>query len=221
MPSRQPELPISRSQDFKCHQSAVQGFSLYPLDALQAKKGNNPQKPETCPSHFSECQCPMVPIPFAVAPAPPRVYIMPSLQPEVPISRSQHFKCHQSAVQGFSLYPLDALQAKKGNNPPKRGTCPSHFSECPSPMVPIPFAVYAAPPGVHIMPSLQPELTISRLQHLKRQQSAVRGFSLYQVDALQAKKGNNPPKQQTCPSHFSNYQCPMVPIWLRHPLGYT
>ena len=44
---------------------------------------------------------------------------MPSLQPELPISRSQHFKCHQSAVQGISLYQLDALQAKKGNKPPK------------------------------------------------------------------------------------------------------
>ena len=69
------------------------------------------------------------------------------LQPGLPIITSQPFKCHQSAVQRFSRYRLDAVQAKKGNEPPKRRTCPSHFCECPSPMVPIPFAVAAAPPG--------------------------------------------------------------------------
>ena len=44
---------------------------------------------------------------------------MPSLQPELPISRAQHVKCHPSAVHGFSLYQLAPLQAKKGNKPPK------------------------------------------------------------------------------------------------------
>ena len=194
MPSLQPGLPISRSQRFKCHQSAVQGFSPYQLDALQAKKGNEPPKRQTCPSQFPECPSPTVPIPFAVAAAPPWVHIMPSLQPGLPIRRSQRFKCHRSAVQGFSPYQLDALQAKKGNEPPKLRTCSSQFSECPSPMVPIPFAVAAAPPGIHIMPSLQPGLPISRSQRFKCHQSAVQEFSPYQLDALQAKKRQRTPK---------------------------
>ena len=212
MPSLQPGLPISTSQRFKCHQSAVQSFSPYQLDALQAKKGNEPPKLRTCPSQFSACPSPMVPIPFAVATAPPRGHSMPSLQPGLPISRSQPFKCHRSAVQRFSPYQLDALQAKKGNEPPKRPTCPSQFSGCPSPMVPIPFAVAAAPPGVHMMPSLQPGLPISRSQPFKCHQSAVQRFSPYQLDALQAKKGNEPPKRRTCPSQFSKCPSPMVPI---------
>ena len=195
MPLLQPELPTSRSQHFKCHQSAVQGVSLYRLDALQAKKAIKPQKCRTCPSQISKCPSPRVPIAFALAAAPPGVQIMPSLQPTLPIRISQHFKCHQSAVQGFSLYPLDALQAKKGNNPPKRGTCPSHFSECQCPMLPNPFVLAAPPPGVHIMPSFQIELPISRAQHFKCPQSAVQGLSLYPLDALQAKEGNKPPKE--------------------------
>ena len=39
-------------------------------------------------------------------------------------------------------------------------------------MDPIPLAVAAAPPGVHIMPSLQPRLPISRLRRLECHQSA-------------------------------------------------
>ena len=145
----------------------------------------------------------MVPIPFAVAAAPLGVHIMPSLQAGLPISTSQPFKCHLSTVQRFSPYQLDALQAKKGNEPPKRLTCPSQFSECPSPMVPIPCAMAAASHGVHIMPALQHGLPISRSEPLKCHQSAVQRFSPYQLDALQAKKGNEPPKRRTCPSQFS------------------
>ena len=48
----------------------------------------------------------MVPNPFAVAAPPLGVHIMPSLQPELPIGRSQHLKCHQLAAQRFSLYLL-------------------------------------------------------------------------------------------------------------------
>ena len=70
-------------------------------------------------TYLRVCPAPMVPIPFAVAAAPPGGHIMPSLQPGLPISRSQRFKCHQSAVQGFSPYQLDALQAERGNEPPK------------------------------------------------------------------------------------------------------
>ena len=167
------------------------------------KKGNEPPKRLTCPSQFSECPSPMVPIPFAVAAAPLGVHSMPSLQPWLPMSRSQLFKCHQSPVQRFSPYQLDALQAKKGNEPPKLRTCPSQFSECPSPMVPIPFAVAAAPPRRHSMPSLQPWLPISTSQPFKCHQSAVQRLSCYQLDALQAEKGNEPPKRRTCPSQFS------------------
>ena len=176
------------------------------------KKGNEPPKRRTCPSQFPECPSPMVPIAFAVAAAPPWVHIMPAPQPGLPISRSQRFKCHQSAAHGFSPYQVDALQAKKGNEPPKCRTCPSQFLECPSPMVPIPFAVAAAPPRVHIMPSLQPGLPISRSQPFKCHQSAVQGFSPYQLDPLQAKKGNEARKRRTCPSQFSECPSPMVPI---------
>ena len=176
------------------------------------KKGNEPPKRRTCPSQFSECPSPMVQIPFAVAAAPLGVHIMPSLQQGLPISTSQPFKCHQSVVQRFSSYQLDALQAKKGNEPSERRTCPSQFSKCPSPMVPIPFAVAAASHGVDIMPALQPGLPISRSEPFKCHQSIVRWFSPYQLDALQAKKGNEPPKRRTCPSQFSKYPSPMVPI---------
>ena len=179
MPSLQPGLPMSRSQPFKCHQSAVQRFSPYQLDALQAKKGNEPPKRRTCPLHFSECPSPMVPFSFVVAAAPPAVDIMPSLQSGLPISKSQPFKCHQSAMRRFSPYQLDALQAKEGNEPRKRRTCPSQLSERPSPMVPIPFVVALARRGVHSMPSLQPGLPVSRSQPFKCHQSAVQRFSPY------------------------------------------
>ena len=72
------------------------------------KKAINPPKRRNGPSQFSEGPSPMVPIPFALAAAPPGVHVMPSLQPELPIGRSQHFKCHQSAAQRFSLYLLGA-----------------------------------------------------------------------------------------------------------------
>ena len=190
----------------------MQRFSPYQLDTLQAKKGNEPPKRRTCPSQFSECPSPMVPIPFVVAAVPREVHIMPSLQHGLPISKSQPFKCHQSAVHRFSPYQLHALQAKKGNEPPKRRTCPSKFSECPSPMVRISFAVAAVPREVHIMPSLQCGLPISRSQPFKCHQSAVQRFSPYQLDALHAKKGNEPRKRRTCPSQFSESVSPMVPI---------
>ena len=188
MPLLRTGLPISTSQPFKCHQSAVRWFSSYQLDALQAKKGNEAPTRQSCPSQLSECPSPMVPIPFAVAAAPPGVYMMPSLQSGLPISRSQPFKCHQSAVQRFSPYQLDALQAKKGNEAQTRQSCPSQFSDCPSPMVPIPFAVAAAPHGVHIMPSLQSGFPMSRSQPFKCHHSALQRFSPYQLHALQAKK---------------------------------
>ena len=63
-----------------------------------------PSKRRLCPSQFSECRSPMDPIPFAVAAAPPGVHILPSLQPGLPISRSQPFKCHQSALQRFFFF---------------------------------------------------------------------------------------------------------------------
>ena len=212
MPSFQPGLPVSTSQPFKCHESVAQRFSPYQLDALQAKKGNEPPKLRTCPSQLSECQSPMFPIPFAVAVLPPGVHIMPSLQSGLPISRSQPFKCHQSAAHKFSPYQLDAFEAKKGNEPPKRRTRHLHYSECQTPMVPIPFAVAAAPHGVHIMPSLQHRFRISKSQPFKCHQSTVQRFSPYQLDALQAKKGNEPPKLRTCPSQFPECPSPMVPI---------
>ena len=216
MPSLQPKLPVSRSQHFKRHQSAVEGFSLYPLDALQAKKAITPQSMELVPHTSPSASVQWSPFLFVVAAAAPGVHIMPSLQPKVPISRSQHLKRQQSAVQGFSLYPLDALSAKKGNNPPKRpkrGPCLSHFSEGQCPMVPIPFAVAPASRGVHIMPSLHPELPNSRSQHFKCHQSAARGFSLYPLDALQPKKRQETPQSVKLVPHSS-------PLFFAVPVGH-
>ena len=145
----------------------------------KAKKGNEPPKRRTCSSQCSECPFPIDPIPFAVAAAPSGVHIMPSLQPRLRIGRSQRLKCHHSAVQRFSPYLSDALQAnerKKGNEPPERRTCPSQCSQCPSPMDRTPFAVATAPLEVHIMPSLQPRLPITRSRRLECHQSAVQRF---------------------------------------------
>ena len=92
----------------------------------------------------------MVPIPFAVAVAPPEVYIMPLLQLELPTSSSQHFKCHQLAVQGFSLYHRDALLAKKGNEPPKASNLSLTILRVPVPNGPDSFCSgYGAPWGTH------------------------------------------------------------------------
>ena len=219
-PLVQPGLPISKSQPFKCHQSIVHRFSSYQLDALQAKKGNEPPKRRHCPSQFSECPSPTVPIPFAVAAAPPWVHRMPSLQPGLPIDTSQPFKCHQSIVQRFSPYQLDALQAKKGNEPPKRRTCPSQFSECPSPIVPIPYAVAAAPPGVDIMPALQHGLPISRSEPFNCQQC--RGFHPTSWMHYKQKKAMNPPSDGLVPHSSPSVRPQWSQFhlqWLRRPLG--
>ena len=167
--------PIGTSQPFKCHQSIVQRFSPYQLDALQAKKGNEPPKRRTCPSQFSECPSPIVPIPYAVAAAPPGVDIMPALQHGLPISRSEPFKCHQSAVQRFSPYQLDALQAKKGNEQSVGHSSPSVRPQWSQ----FHLQWLRRPLGVHIMPSLQPGLPISRSQPFKCHPLAVQRFSPY------------------------------------------
>ena len=76
-------------------------MSPYQLVALQGKKGNKPAKVSNLSLtdlRVPVPMVPMVPIPFALAVAPPGVHIMPSPQRELPISRSQHVKCHQSAV---------------------------------------------------------------------------------------------------------------------------
>ena len=119
------------------------------------------------------------------------------------------------------------MRAKKGNEPPKGRTCPSQCSECPSPMDPIPLAVAAAPPGVHIMHSLEPRLPSGRAQRFKSQQSAAQRFSPYlplHCKQMRAKKRDEPPKGRTCPSQCSKCPSPMDPIPLAvaaAPLGYT
>ena len=177
MPSLQPELPISRSQHFKCPQSALQGFSLYPLIHCKQKKAKKTPKASNLSLTVLRVHVPNGPDSFCSGGGAPWG------------THNIHtHNNHPSPVQGFSLYPLDGLQAKKGNNPPKRGTCPSHFSGCQCPMVAIPFVVAAALPGVHIMPCFQSELPISRAQHFKCPQSAVQGFSLYPLMHCKQKK---------------------------------
>ena len=113
------------------------------------KEANRPKRP-TCPSRFSECPSPMVPIPFAVAVAPPMVHIMPSLHLERHISTSKNFKCLWSVVQGFSLYQLNALQAKKGNEPAKASNLSPTVLRVPVPNGPKSFCSgCGAPRGTH------------------------------------------------------------------------
>ena len=61
-------------------------------------------------------------------------------------------------------------------------------------MVPIPFAVAAAPRGVHIAPSFKCEVPVGKSQHVKCHWLAVLGFSIYHLDAVRAKNGNKPTK---------------------------
>ena len=159
------------------------------------KKGMNLPKCRTCPSQFSQCPSPMVPIPFGSDCGAPCGTHNASTSPLIP-ALADHNTSNASGQQCKGFHSTNQMHCKQKQeiNPPKRRTCPSRVSECPSPMVPIPFAVTAAPPGVHIMPSLHLELPISRSQHFKCQRSAVQRFSLYKLDALQAKKGHKPPK---------------------------
>ena len=157
----------------------------------RAKKGNEPPKGRTCPSRCSECPSLMNPIPLAVAAAPPGVHTMPSLQPNSPVA--EHNASNVTSQQRRGFHPTchmhcKQMRAKKGNEPPKRRTCPSRCFECPSPMDPIPLAVAAAPPGLHRMPSLQPRLPSGRAQRFKCHQSVAQRFSPYLPDALQAKE---------------------------------
>ena len=94
---------------------------------------------------------------------------MPSPQLELPISGSQHFKWHQSAVQGFSLYQLDALQAKKGNKPPKASNLSLTVLRVPLPNAPNSFrSGCGAFLGTHnvLISTISPEQHITTLQRL-------------------------------------------------------
>ena len=105
------------------------------------------------------------------------------------------------------------MRAKKRNEPPKGRTCPSQSSECPSPIDPIPLAVAAAPPRVHRMPSLEPRLPSGRAQRFKSHQSAAQGPTCHMhCKQMRAKKRNEPPKGQTCPSQSSECPSPIDPI---------
>ena len=95
----------------------------------------------------------MDPISFPRAAASPNVHIMPSNVHSFPVSRAQHVKCHHSAVQGSSFYQLGAVRTKKPITPPKGPTCALEFSNYPSSMDPILFAVAAASPSVHLLPT--------------------------------------------------------------------
>ena len=178
-PHFNPDSPLAHHNLSKVTSQQCRGFHPTSWMHCQQKKAMNPQSVELVPHSSPSVRPQWSQFLLQWLRRPLGVHIMPSLQPGLPISRSQPFKCHQSAVQRFSPYQLDALQAKKGNEPPKRRTCPSQFSECPSPMVPIPSAVAAAPPGVHSMPSLQPGLPIGKSQLFKCHQSVVQRFSPY------------------------------------------
>ena len=130
--------------------SSAEAFTL-PTGCIASKKRQStPQSVQLVPHNSPGGPSLMVPIPFAVAAPPPGVHIMPSLQPELPIGRSQHLKCHQSAAQRFPLYLLGALPAKKGNQPPKASNLSLTILRGPVPDGPNSFCSgCAAPWGTH------------------------------------------------------------------------
>ena len=80
------------------------------------------------------------------------------------------------------------------NYSPMGPTCGLQFSACLAPMVAIPSSVDATSPNVHIMPAHVPSLPVGRARQLKCHQSAVQGFSFYELYAVWVKKANNPSK---------------------------
>ena len=184
-----------------------------------------PPKRPTCPSQFSEGPSLMVPIPFARAVPPPGVHIMPSLQPELPIGRSQHLKCHQSAAQRFPLYLLGALPAKKGNQPPKASNLSLTALRVPVPDGPNSFCSgCAAPWGTHnALPSTRtPHWQISTLE-----MPSVRGAKAFTLPTgcIASKKRQSTPQSVKLVPHSSKSArpqwSPFLLQWLRRPLGYT
>ena len=113
----------------------------------------------------------------------------PNFDPESPVA--EHNASNVTSEQRRGFHPTCHMhckqrRGKKGNEPPKRRTCPSQCSECPSLMDPIPLAVAAAPPRVHRMPSIRPRLPSGRAQRFKCHQSTAQRFSPYLPHALQA-----------------------------------
>ena len=168
-----------RSRLFRCFHSTN-------WTHCKRKMALNPPKRPTCRKQFSECPSQTVPIAFGVATAPLGVHIMPSLKPNLPGGRAQHIKCHQSTVQGFSLTLTNWRQRKqkKGNKVPKASNLSLTVLRVAVPSGPNSFCTGCAPPGVHIIPSLRRDLPVGRAQHVKCHQSAVQGFSLYQLDTV-------------------------------------
>ena len=157
---------------------------------MRAKKGNEPPKRRTCPSHSAlSARLRWTRFLLQWLPRPPGYTECPHFNPDSPVTehnasnvtshrhRGFHPTCHMHCKQ---------MRAKKGNEPPKGRTCPSECSECLSPMDPLPLAVAAAPLGVHRLTSLQPRLPRGRAQRFKCHQSAARRFSPYLPHALQA-----------------------------------
>ena len=156
---------------------------------MRAKKGNDPQRVELVPHGAVTARLRWTRFLLQSLRRPPGYTECPHLNPDSLVAghnasnvtcqqrRGFHPTCHMHCKQ---------MRAKKGNEPPKRRTCPSRCSECPSPMDPIPLAVVAAPPWVHRMPSFRPRLPSGRAQRFKCHLSAAKRFSPYLPHALQA-----------------------------------
>ena len=155
---------------------------------MRAKKGNEPQSVELVPHGALSARLRWTRFLLQCLRRPLGYTECPRFNPDSPVAghnasnvtsqqrRGFHLTCHMHCKQ---------MRAKKGNEPPKRRTCPSKCSECLSPMDPIPLAVAASPPMVHIMPSLQPKLPSGKAQRFKCHQSAAQRFSPYLPHALQ------------------------------------
>ena len=113
---------------------------------------------------------------------------------------------------------------KKPNNPPKGPTGAFVFSKCLSPMAPIVFSTAAASPSVRILTITVHWRPVGGGQHLKCHQSAVQGFSFYQLGAVRAKKPITPPMVQLVPLTSPSDRAQWTQFFfrsLRRPLAYV
>ena len=113
----------------------------------------------------------------------------PHFNPDSPVA--EHNASNVTSQQRRGFHPTchmhcKQMRGKKGNEPHSVQLVPDTALSLPSPMDPIPLAVAATPPWVHIMPSLQPKLPSGTAQRFKCHQSAAQRFSPYLPHALQA-----------------------------------
>ena len=155
-----------------------------------AKKRSEPPKRRSCPSQFSECPCPMVPISFCSG-----CNVSWGTHNALTSTRTSHQQITtlgMSQVSNAEVFTLPTRciaskrEQEKAMNPESvEDVLHSSLSARPQ-WSQFPLQRLRRPPEVQIMPSLPPGLPISRLRRLKCHPSAVQRFSPYQLHALQA-----------------------------------